>query len=218
MNKFEKGFTDLRRYKQYDAGSYHHVTAHAIGRELLFKDDLDSALFLKLLGARLSPEIVRDRYRRPIRNFAGEIELVSFCLMRNHLHLLLKQIKERAMATFMESILTSYAMRFNNRHQRTGQLLISPYKATMIEDHTRLRDVVQYIHLNPFRKGIDPFTYRYSSHRYYAGLARVDWCNSGEGVNYFGDRGGYLRRLHDATAAPTSEAFDEISGNRRRRA
>jgi REP element-mobilizing transposase RayT len=208
MAKKRSIFNDRLRYKDYAAGTYHHLTSHAIGSENCFRSARDYALFLRLLNARLTPEPVIDEYRKPIRSYHGEIELVAFCLMRNHIHLLIKQIVERAMASFMDSLLTSYAMRFNNRHERVGPLFMHPYSDRPVPEQDQLRHVAEYIHLNPFRKGVDPFNYRWSSHRYFAGLASADWCNSDEGVRYFGGRGGYLRRMHDATTQPWSEPFD----------
>lgn len=194
--------------KEYEAGGYYHLTTHAVPGEDCFLDNRDYGLFMRLLNARLSPIPVRDEHRRLVRSFHGEIDLIAFCLMKNHPHLLLRQESEYAIAAFANSLLTSYAMRFNKRHNRSGPLFRRPYKARLIDDHERLRHVAEYIHLNPFRKGMDPFAYRWSSHRYFAGLARADWCNSDEGVGYFGGRGGYLRRMHDATTRPWKEPFD----------
>ncbi len=206
MGEFE--FSDRHRYKTYEPGGYHHLTTHAVGDENCFLEDRDYALFMRLLNARLSPEPVRDEHGRTVRSFRGEIELISFCLMRNHPHLLVRQLGETPVTSFATSLLTSYAMRFNNRHDRTGPLFMHPHKARPVDDLERLRWVVEYIHLNPFRKGLDPFGYRYSSHRYYAGLANAEWCNSDEGIGYFGGRAHYLRRMHDLTNEPWGELFD----------
>ncbi len=208
MRRSTGEFSSRWREKEYVQGAYYHLTTHAVGTDDCFLDDRDYSTFMRLISARLSPTPVRNDYGRPVRSFFGQIDLLSFCVMRNHPHMLLRQMTRTAMPEFAASLLTSYAMRFNRRHNRSGPLFIRPYKARLIDDPERLRHVIEYIHLNPFRKGLDPFAHRWSSHRYYAGLAEADWCNSDEGVDYFGGRAGYLRRMHDATTEPWSEPFD----------
>ncbi len=195
--------------KEFIPNGYYHVFSHAVGDEDSFLDDRDRVVFLRMLRARLSATPERNRRGRLIRSFHGQIRLISYCLMRNHFHLLIQVGEDpRAMSSFMNSLLASYVKYFNRRHGRSGQLFIHPYDAKPIVDHETIRNLIEYIHLNPFRKGIDPFTYRYSSHRYYAGLARAKWCQSDEGVRYFGNRAGYLRRMHDATSQGSPEPFD----------
>lgn len=196
------------RNKDFESGGYYHAFSHAIGSEDAFRDARDFEKFLQLVRARLGKEVTHDRFGRPQKSFHGEIELLAFCLMDNHTHLLIHQLEQpRAMTHLMISLNTAYAKYFNLRHERKGQLFQHPYSARKVEDHQTIRELVGYIHRNP-KKHHDPLTYPYSSHRYYAGLAKADWCLSELGVRTFGSRSGYLTYMVDRAADPSPQPFD----------
>lgn len=73
----------------------------------------------------------------------------AFCLMPNHFHLLLQEIKEGGISTFMQKIGTAYTMYFNIKYERTGGLFIGPFRSKHIADDVYLQRVIQYIHCNP---------------------------------------------------------------------
>ena len=93
-----------------------------------------------------------------------QVELLCYCLMNNHFHLLVYAGEQPEMlTTFMRSVMTAYSMYFNKRHKRQGTLFQGVYKASRITNDTYLQHISRYIHLNPrtFR------TYKFSSLRYY---------------------------------------------------
>lgn len=73
----------------------------------------------------------------------------AFCLMPNHFHLLLREASANGISTFMRKVGTSYAMYFNIRYERTGNLFTKPFRSRHVEDDTYLQRVIQYIHSNP---------------------------------------------------------------------
>ena len=77
------------------------------------------------------------------------IEILVFCLMPNHFHLLLKQTKERGISKFMHKLGTGYTMYFNQKYKRAGSLFQGTYKATLIEKDSHFIHLPYYIHLNP---------------------------------------------------------------------
>lgn len=73
--------------------------------------------------------------------------------MTNHVHLLLRT-GIVPLATLMRRLLTGYAISFNRRHRRHGQLFQNRYKSILCQEDVYLLELVRYIHLNPLRAGI----------------------------------------------------------------
>ncbi len=77
------------------------------------------------------------------------VEILSFCLMPNHFHLLLKQLQEDGIKTFLSNFSNSYTKHFNIKSNRVGPLFQGIFKAIRIEDDNQLIHVCRYIHINP---------------------------------------------------------------------
>ncbi len=83
------------------------------------------------------------------------VEIISYCLMPNHFHLLLKQNTANGISTYMKLVQNSYTKYFNTRHDnRVGSLFQGQFKAIHIEDEEQLLHVSRYIHLNPFTSAV----------------------------------------------------------------
>ncbi len=96
------------------------------------------------------------------------VENISFCLMPNHFHLLLKQNDKDGISKFVGNLSNSYTRYFNTKNKRSGPLLQGKFKAVRIETDEQLLHVARYIHLNPYTsfivKNIEALTqYPYSS-------------------------------------------------------
>lgn len=126
-----------------------HITQRSAGKELLFVEDKD---YLFMLG--LIKELAK-KY---------SITVYSFCLMSNHVHLLLS-LTENNLYQAMQGIFSQYARYFNRKYERKGHLFGGPYRQAACLDDTYLLVASLYIHLNPVRAGIvkDPLSYRWSS-------------------------------------------------------
>lgn len=77
------------------------------------------------------------------------VEVGAYCLMPNHIHLLLREVEEGGIARFMQKVGTGYTMYFNKKYERTGALFAGTFKSKHILDDLYLKKVVPYIHLNP---------------------------------------------------------------------
>lgn len=79
-----------------------------------------------------------------------QVGILAFCIMSNHIHFLLKENTPKGIAYFMKNIQESYAKYHNTKHERTGSLFQSMFKAVRIETDNQLLHVARYIHLNPY--------------------------------------------------------------------
>jgi len=91
------------------------------------------------------------------------VEILAFCLMPNHFHLILRQIRENGIVKFMQKLGTGYTMYFNKKYERVGGLFQGTYKAVLIEAEPHFIHLPFYVHLNP----LELINYR--------GLTSIDW-------------------------------------------
>jgi len=97
------------------------------------------------------------------------VEIIAYCLMPTHLHLMLKELKNNGISKFMNDILNSYTRYFNLRHKRKGPLWETGSKKIMVETDEQLFYVTSYIHLNPVTAYLvdKPEKWPYSSYKEY---------------------------------------------------
>ena len=77
------------------------------------------------------------------------VKILAFCLMPNHLHLLLQPCVENGISKFMQKLNTGYTMYFNKKYERVGSLFQGTYKSVRITNDAHLIHIPYYIHLNP---------------------------------------------------------------------
>ncbi len=172
--------------------SYYHVYARGHGRKKIFRDDEDFETFTNLFARHLSIEPASDLYGKPYAHLRSDIDLLCYCQMGNHFHLLLYQKTEGSMSRLMRGIMTSYSMYFNKKYKSSGALFESRYKASLISSESYLMHVSRYIHLNP--KGWKAYPYS-SIHSYY--LGPPEWLNPEPVVELFGSLPKYADFLDD---------------------
>jgi len=173
--------------------TYYHVYFRGGNRGRIFRDEADYEKMLKLFERYLSLAEVKNSAGISFPNYYNRLELVAFCLMPNHVHLLIYQRQQHAMTEFMRGLLTSYSMYFNKRHKRSGPLFESRYKASMIADESYLEHITRYIHLNP-KQWRD---YAYSSLPYYLHQVTDEWIVPKRILDMFSNETEYLRFVED---------------------
>lgn len=144
-------------------GEIYHIFNRGIARSEIFESKRDYSRFQNIIEfyrfektpipyshfARLifeEKEMVMDKLRA---ESYPQVELYVDCLMPNHFHLLLKQLKEFGISKFVANIQNAYAKYFNIKNGRCGSLFQSMFKAVRIENEEQLLHVSRYIHLNP---------------------------------------------------------------------
>ena len=91
-------------------------------------------------------EILEDLSKK--KNYL--VEIITYCLMPNHFHFLLRQIMEGGIAKFMSNFTNSYTRYINTKQERAGPLFTGKFKSVRIETQKQLLHTSRYIHLNPY--------------------------------------------------------------------
>lgn len=137
------------RNKYCFEGAVSHITQHASGTEPLFLEDADYLYMLHLMKEILCK---------------FKCKVLSFALMPNHIHLLLKFL-ESNMPYAMKALLQRYAGYFNKKYQRRGHVFSGAYRSALCFDDRYLLAASLYTHINPVKKGLveNSVDYRWSS-------------------------------------------------------
>ena len=165
--------------KFYIANSVYHIYNRGVEKRIIFQDAQDYKVFLNYLKEYLTdpestPKLQGRTLQLRMKNYFGEIELLAFCLMPNHFHMIIKQKDKHSIKKFTQSLFTRYSMYFNKKYSRVGSLFQSKYKATNAIDEDYLLDLTKYIHLNPVKNLVNA----YSSYSDYLGLTNTVWLNT----------------------------------------
>ena len=177
----------MPRQARIDApGALHHIIIRGIERKAIFKDNADRANFLERLGRIISET---------------ETGCYAWVLMTNHVHLLLKT-GLAPIATVMRRLLTGYALSFNHRYRRHGQLFQNRYKSFLCEEDVYLKELVRYIHLNPLRarmvKDLKALKkYRWCGHSALMGKAEAIFQDTAYVLKIFGQSFKQARRAYE---------------------
>lgn len=136
-----------------------------INRQNIFEDEEDKEKFLETL----------NRYKA-----ISEYKLFAYCLMSNHIHLLIKIEKEN-LDLVLKRVAGSYVYWYNWKYKRSGHLFQDRFKSEPVEDDSYFLTVIRYIHQNPVKAGLckSVLDYQYSSYFEYVNkndLVDTDFC------------------------------------------
>lgn len=107
------------------------------------------------------------------------VEIIAYCLMPTHVHLVLEEVSERGISEYMRKVLDSYTRYFNRKINRKGPLWEGKFKRINVETNEQLLHLTRYVHLNPSTAGFvnKPEEWEYSSYREYIGLDNYKICS-----------------------------------------
>ncbi len=181
--------------KNFLEGGYYHIYNRGVAKQNIFPAEKDYKTFLYFLKEYLLPLEHQDLKnhketmpRRKPLNCNKQTQLLAYCLMPNHFHLLVKNLQERGIEKLMRAFGTSYSGYFNRTYQRVGPLFQGRYKAVLIESDEQLIYVSKYIHQNPkelLTKDGPLYGYSYSSYPNYLGQREQDWVHVAEILSFF---------------------------------
>ena len=165
-----------RDYKKFGAGEYYHVYNRGNAKQKIFIDDQDFSFFLFKLRQNLFPSIEHKFRTPPLPK--GSFSLISYCLMPNHFHFLIKQNSDIPITKLLLRVCTSYSIYFNKKYERVGHLFQDQYKLVLVDNDSYLNWLSAYIHQNPSVAGLvkHPVDYQWSSYCDFVGVRRDDLC------------------------------------------
>ena len=138
------------------------LTFHALNRGNnradVFHDDGDRLAYLDALAK------AKERY--PFRLFA-------YCLMTNHVHLVLRPGPGQSISRIMQSVTVAHTWRHHRRHRTSGHVWQGRFRSPAVEDGSYFLALLAYVESNPLRAGMvaEPSGHRWSSHAGRVGLA-----------------------------------------------
>jgi putative transposase len=159
------------RKQQFINNEIYHIVTRGIDNNLLFKnkDDYYRGIFsIYEFNTQRPTEIrkcreARAKIKKALKESGGErvsaellidernkwVEILSFCFMPNHIHLLLKQIKSNGITKFISKVGIGYAGYFNRKYKRKGYVFQNRFSEVHIKNNNQLKNVFVYIHTNP---------------------------------------------------------------------
>ena len=169
--------------RKRSASGFYHVFQRGVNHFDIFEDDADRNCFMEIL------EKAAKLYG---------VKIYAWCLMSNHVHLLLNAGYEELSNT-MRQLGSVYAKYFNRRHERSGPLFGGRFQSVCVETDAQFIAVVRYIHRNPIAHEESTLfgTYAWSSYSDY--LGRSDGiCDVPFSLDIFGGAGNFIR-IHKET-------------------
>ena len=147
-----------RSTRAVSESGYYHVVLRGNGKQRIFEDEADKHAFIE----------------RAARQFDEKgIAVIAWCLMDNHVHLLVRD-EDARLSEAMHALTTWYAQRFNRKSGHAGHVFQGRFASFPIDGDSYLLEAVRYIHANPAKAGISPASeYWWSSYREYVGEARM---------------------------------------------
>ena len=139
-----------RQARRKSKSGIYHIMLRGINQQQIFEDSED---FEKIL------QILKDC------KAVSEYKLFAYCLMGNHIHLLVQEDKE-PIEQVMKRIATRFVYWYNIKYQRVGHLFQDRFKSEPVEDDAYFMTVIRYIHQNPIKAGLckNISDYKYSSY------------------------------------------------------
>lgn len=117
----------------------YHVMLRGINKQQIFYEKEDYQFFISLL----------ERYKEPCG-----YELYAYCLMGNHIHLLIREGNEVSTGDIFRHIGSAFVYWYNIKYERVGHLFQDRYKSEPVEDESYLLTVFRYILMNPVKAGL----------------------------------------------------------------
>lgn len=172
----------------------YHLYNRGVDKRIVFSSNFEYQRFLNTLLYSQYPHLKRFSWNKfPLDKLGQEhkndaiVQLLGFCLIPNHFHLVVRQLIDSGISKFMHGLGTSYTNFFNTKHERSGSLFQSTFQSVHIKTDEQLIHVIRYIHLNPAVSGLveKPEDWFWSSHLDYLNLRKPPLIDTQEVLSYF---------------------------------
>lgn len=139
LHKAEGVRRHLKTSSLFFKSGFYHVIMRGNQGQAIFSTRADNLRFLEFLG--------RDLERR-------SMALYAYCLMPNHVHLLLEQYGDFSLSRVLRRLTAAYTHHFNRAHRKSGNLFQRPHQVILVEKGKYLSELVRYVILHPIRSRI----------------------------------------------------------------
>lgn len=159
----------MRRKYPFAVGTIHHIYNRGVAKCTICLDHADYWRFLQGLclfndtksanrvlweiernRGRLTLGVLKDYIVNPANERERLVRIMAYCVMGNHYHLLVEEIREGGITQFMHKLGLGYARYFNDKHERVGSLFQDKFKNILVDDDRYLQYLLVYINvLNP---------------------------------------------------------------------
>ena len=131
-----------RQPRQQSQTGIYHVMLRGVNRQQIFEDEDDYSKFIFILHDLVSP---KDELKRPL---PPRCTFYSYCLMPNHVHLLIQETEEK-LPRIVKQIASRYAMYYNSKYDHFGHLFQDRFKSEPVDTYSYFLTLIRYIHQNP---------------------------------------------------------------------
>ena len=199
----------------------YHIFNRGVDKKNIFHDEEDVKYFLDRLDDFNNGRPVGgirnqnfDKYKKVRGPASYLVEIIAYCMLPNHFHLLLRQSDDDGITKFMQRICTGYAMYYNKKYERNGALFQGRFKATELNGVGSLQMLSVYVNLNYKHHGIDPKKkiVKSSLGEYLGKNLKHNVCRQKEIQNVIGDLTNQKKQAYIKYAKMQSKYFAKNKG------
>lgn len=149
-----------RKARKKSSNGIYHIMLRGINKQTIFEDEEDKHKFLQIL----------KKYKD-----ISEYKVFGYCLMDNHVHLLVKESTEETISEAIKRISSSYVYWYNLKYERCGHLFQDRFKSENVDNWIYFLKVLRYIHQNPMKAGLakNVFENKWTSIHEYVGQVKI---------------------------------------------
>ncbi|QCE41077.1 oxygen-dependent coproporphyrinogen oxidase [Psychroserpens sp. NJDZ02] len=184
--------------EKIEQDQYYHIYNRGIDSGVIFKNNDNMSYFLDLLKKHLSTKV----------------DIIAYCLMTNHFHLVVKiKSEEKIASQAFSNLFNAYSEAYNKQNNRTGSLFERPFNRVKIKDEDYLKTLILYVHKNPeahqVTKQFD--TYAFSSFNEYLNDGKIISDNKKYILSLFNDTENFIKAHHTINKKDLSD-FKNLTG------
>jgi len=214
----------MRKF-EFQNEEYYHIYNRGVDKRNIFVEEKDFIRFLTCIREfndttyknerefnkrKNSSKLAKLTELSSVNFLPKLVQIICYCLNQNHYHLILKQLTDNGVKTFMHKLGTGYTNYFNLKYSRSGSLFQGSYKAIHINSNDYLLWLSGYINGNPeIHKLAEANNYLWSSYQDYIGLRSGTLCDKKEVLNQFKNKEDY-KEFVQMIIKDSSESKEEI--------
>ncbi|HSX47937.1 MAG TPA: transposase [Candidatus Nanoarchaeia archaeon] len=174
--------------KSFKEDGIYHICHRGIDNRAIMADEEDFEVFLDILKSYCGSEAATKQRRKQL----ASVELLAYCLLPDHFHILIRQTSLTGMTELMRALGNAYIRYYNRKYDRSGPLFAGKYRAALVEQDEQLIHLTRFIHRHPrVKPPFEQADYPYSSYAYYLRSVVPLWINPAPAWERFYDVADY---------------------------